>query len=286
MHISLEDLENEPALFPLSLPGDYQLMNAPAVAAALRLLLPAESEAKAFAGMGLARHPGRFDLRLLTLPSQRVLRILIDGAHNPDGVRAFASSLSALNGVRSAKTWDQAFPRTGLHTTAALPENAPSAVESASKSQQRVVIFAVSGSRDPLTLLPLLVGMVPESATEPTGVISAQQIPFRWVVDEDRRSVVVICTRFSPPAGMAWVKSKDPLDLANAALACGIPEQNVAVAADLLAALEMAADAGALASNVRIANEGPGNVSVNAIMCGSLYLVGELERLITRKLLE
>ncbi len=75
---------------PLALRGPHQRQNAALAAAALRLLdragVPVGEEAIA-AGIAGARWPGRLE---------EVSGVLLDGAHNPDGAAALATSLSAL----------------------------------------------------------------------------------------------------------------------------------------------------------------------------------------------
>lgn len=75
---------------PIALRGPHQRQNAALAAAALRLLDRAGvevGEAAVAAGIARARWPGRLE---------EVAGVLLDGAHNPDGAAALATSLEAL----------------------------------------------------------------------------------------------------------------------------------------------------------------------------------------------
>ncbi len=95
-------VEGEPAAFSVTVAGErfsglavptsarYQTVNAGLAVAACRLLLGALGPAAARAALAVTAVPGRLQV------AGRAPLLLADGAHNPDGVRALAGALGAL----------------------------------------------------------------------------------------------------------------------------------------------------------------------------------------------
>jgi dihydrofolate synthase/folylpolyglutamate synthase len=81
------------AVPPVGLPGQHQRRNAAAAIAATQALGLPIDHALVAAALATVQHPGRFEVIGPPATPRGVLRIILDGAHNPHGAQALADAL-------------------------------------------------------------------------------------------------------------------------------------------------------------------------------------------------
>ena len=241
----------------LPLPGAYQLSNAATAVLAAQLLrtLPRAhamvpslethiTDDAMRSGVEATKWPGRLSWLSLPLSSSS------------------SSSAGDASGLSSSPTrsllLDGAHNPSSARLLAAYLSSLPASL------RPTALVFALSAPRDPTDVVkPLLDALTASDAAE-----RSRRTP--------SRRIRVVCTGFSPPAGMDWVRATPPAQLARAVRAvvdgegagssCGSVE--VLGADDVEAALRLVA-----AGDVRAAEQAP------VAVAGSLYLAADVLRL-------
>ncbi|GAA5856951.1 hypothetical protein JCM9279_005027 [Rhodotorula babjevae] len=244
----------------LPLPGAYQLSNsATAVLAAqvLRTLPRARAMVPALetsvtdeamrSGVEATKWPGR--LSWLSLPPSPTSAPSAGGAGGPASSSSRPVLLDGAHNPSSARLL-------ATYLSTLPPSLRPSAL-----------VFALSAPRDPVDVVKPLLDALMAVDAEPVGKGSGRAAA---------RRVQVVCTGFSPPAGMEWVRATPPDELARAvrSIIGGEGANTSSASCEVL-------EAGDVEAALRLLDSGGTAPREQApvVVAGSLYLAADVLRL-------